>query len=529
MAVNTRSQEQKPQLVKDFWPRFKRGAVIIIVLLQLLILLALAILLNSFGFFKDNPLGTAGALVANAVLGIVASIIVYHVIAKPIKHLLAALIHIAGEPTNSTPPNPNEAHFQKSGFKPVLQTLYQLASDTPDPLEGNKNVQLAANDQHPAITSTVKTPLENALDATICGFVVMNPERKIVFANKATPLRVDTNGVQSLELIFNENDTIEKWWDECEHSAVHAEKTWSRIPNKLPNEENRRFFDVIASYNKGTQSEMVITLVDRTHLYEIGEEELDFIAFAAHELRGPITVIRGYIDVLQDELGTSLQNDQKELFRRLTVSANRLSGYINNILNTSRFDRRHLRMHLTETTVKNVYDTISDDMALRASAQNRLLTVAIPEALPTIGADTASLGEVFSNLIDNAIKYSNEGGSITVSAASKGDLIEFMVEDKGIGMPGSVISNLFQKFYRSHRSRETVAGTGIGLYISKAIIESHGGTISVRSQDGHGSTFTITLPTYKMIADKLKAGNNGNETLITSEGSWIKNHTMYRG
>lgn len=525
MAVEP--SKQKPQLVKDFWPRFKRGAVVIIIILQLLILIALAVLLNSFGFFKDNPLGVAGALVANAVLGIVASVIIYHVVAKPIKHLLAALIHIAGEPTNQTPPNPNEAHFQKNGFKPVLQTIYQLAADTPDPIaEGSANT---ATGPQTAITSSTKALVDAALDSTICGFVVMNPERKITYANKAAPLRVDTNGIQSLELIFGDSDSIEKWWDECEHAAVHAERTWTRIPNKLPNEENRRFFDVIASYNKGTESEVVLTLVDRTQQYEVGEEELDFIAFAAHELRGPITVIRGYLDVLQDELDGTLEDEQKELFRRSIVSANRLSGYINNILNTSRFDRRHLKMHLNETTIKAVYDTIRDDMALRASAQNRLLTVTIPEGLPTVAADTASMGEVFGNLIDNAIKYSNDGGAITVAAASKGDTIEFTVQDFGIGMPGSVVSNLFQKFYRSHRSRETVAGTGIGLYISKAIVESHGGTIAVRSEDGKGSTFTVSLPTYKVVAEKLKAGNNGNETLISSEGSWIKNHTMYRG
>jgi len=522
------ASKQKPQLVKDFWPKFKRSAVGIIIALQLLILIALTLLLNYFGTFKDNPIAMAATLVAQAVLGVVASVVVYHVVAKPIKHLLAALTHVAGEQTNTTPPNPNQASFEKNGFKPVLQTIYQLAADTPNPIDTpvprNPMTQAASTPE-----TITRSPIETALDAALCGFVVMDQKRSIVYANKATPLKIDTSGVPSLDLLFNEHDSIEKWWDECDASAVHAEKTWSRIPNKLPNEEDRRYFDVIATYDKGAAHEVVITLVDRTHLYEVGEEELDFIAFAAHELRGPITVIRGYIDVMQDELGDVLQDDQKELFRRLAVSANRLSGYINNILNTSRYDRRHLRMHLTETTIKAVYDTISDDMSLRASSQNRVLAVTIPSDLPTIAADTASLGEVFGNLIDNAIKYSNEGGAITISATSKGDTVEFSVEDHGIGMPGSVVSNLFQKFYRSHRSRETVAGTGIGLYISKAIVESHGGTIAVRSEDGHGSTFTVSLPTYKMVADKLKASNNGNETVISSEGSWIKNHTMYRG
>ncbi|MGH7218038.1 MAG: sensor histidine kinase [Candidatus Microsaccharimonas sp.] len=521
--------DQKPQFVKDFLPKFKRGAIILIIMLQLLILVALAALLKTSGFFDSDPLGFTAALVAQSILGVVASLIIYRFVARPVKHLLAALTHVAGEHTTTTPPNPNEEQFVKSGLKPVLQTVYQLASDIKDPIQEAHEESIAGVVKTAADEQSVQTILSKALDHSICGFVVMNNDRKIIYASRATPVRVDTNGVQSLDLLFNESDTIEKWWDECDASAVRAEKTWARIPNKLPNEEDRRYFDVVASYNKEAESEVVITLIDRTHLYEVGEQELDFIAFAAHELRGPITVIRGYIDVLSDELSETLAEDQKELFRRLAVSANRLSGYINNILNTSRYDRRHLRMHLSETSMSTVYDTIRDDMALRASSQNRLLTVNIPDGLPTIAADTASLGEVFGNLIDNAIKYSNEGGAISVTAASKGDTVELYVEDRGIGMPANVMSNLFQKFYRSHRSRETVAGTGIGLYISKAIVESHGGTISVRSEDGRGSVFTISLPTYKIVADKLKQGNNSNEAVTGSNGSWIKNHSMYRG
>jgi signal transduction histidine kinase len=520
---------QPPQLVKDFFPKFKRAAIVLIIALQVIILLAIAIALHYFGFFNDNPLAYVSTLVAQSVLGVVASLILFQFIARPIKNLLAAITHIAGEPTSTTPPNPNETHFVKNGLKPVLQTIYQLASATPDPIaDGEKNIGLAISAVH-TVSAETKASVEAALDATICGFVIMNQDRSIAYANKATPLRIDSDGVQSLDLLFNEHDTIQKWWDECEATAVRAERTWTRISNKLPDEEDRRFFDVIASYNKGTASEVVLTLIDRTHAYSADEEELDFIAFAAHELRGPITVIRGYLDVVQDELKDVLQPEHKELFHRLVVSANRLSGYVNNILNTSRYDRRHLKMHLSQTNIKDVYDVVSDDMQLRAGSQARMLTVSIPDGLPDIAADTASLSEVFANLIDNAIKYSSEGGAINVTGVSKGDTVEIAIEDHGIGMPGNVVSNLFQKFYRSHRSRETVAGTGIGLYISKAIVESHGGTISVRSEEGHGSTFTVSLPTYQIVADKLKAGNNGNEVLINNEGGWIKNHTMYRG
>lgn len=523
MAITT---QQK--FAKDFWPYFNGLVATVIVVSQLVILVISAAVLYMFDWIDTNPVAFIGILVAEAFFGTLASLIIYRIVSRPIRDLLAAIIHVSGEPTTTTPPNPNDKRFAKSGFKDVLQTIYELASNDTKTAELAPSASAPSSSTLPVMTASIASILETALNETSTGFVVMNHNREITFANKAAPITVNPKEEQSLSLIFNGQETLDVWLDECDRSAVHAERTWARIPNKLPEEEDRRFFDIVASYDKGAESEVVLTLIDRTNLYNVGEQELDFIAFAAHELRGPITVIRGYLDVLEDELKDVLKDDQHVLFHRLTVSANRLSGYINNILNTSRYDRRHLKMHLSETTVSDIYDTIRDDMDLRADAQNRLLSVAIPTDLPTIAGDPASLSEVFGNLIDNAIKYSNEGGAIKVTAAPKGDMVEVAIEDHGIGMPASVIGNLFQKFYRSHRSRETVAGTGIGLYISKAIVESHGGNISVRSEDGRGSTFTVLLPTFKSVADKLKAGDNSNEGLIDQGSGWIKNHSMYR-
>lgn len=456
------------------------------------------------------------------ILGISASLVLVVYMARPTKDLLAAVIHVAGEPTNTTPPNPNSPRYTKNGFSQALQTIYELAGSDDD----KKPVTDVEKVSQP---QTADDPVKAALDNTTCGFVVMNHDRSISYSNKSAPVHSNQEGKQVLDLLFNGVDTLDAWLDECEQHAVHAEHIWTRIPDRLPNAEDRRFFDVMASYDKGVAHETVLTLVDRTSTYDVSEQDLDFIAFAAHELRGPITVIRGYLDVLDDELSDVLQEDQHELFRRLVVSANRLSGYINNILNTSRYDRRHLKVHLVEDTVPAIYETIRDDMELRASSQNRILSVNFPPDLPTIAADRASISEVMGNLIDNAIKYSNEGGAINVTAVTKGDFVEVSVQDFGIGMPGNVVSNLFQKFYRSHRSRETVSGTGIGLYISKAIVESHGGTISVRSEEGKGSTFTAALPIYSTVAAKLQSGDNSNEGLIEHGNGWIKNHSMYRG
>lgn len=511
-----------PRQANQFWSIFHKQKLIIVIITQILITSIAGAVLILSGAMWFGSIFFWVFIASLLIISLLSNIFIFELSIQPIRDLIAVILNISGERTNLIPPQPNDEKYGDSGFNDALQTLYKLSSTQPDATCLSQKEESKSEDAQ-------VLGIEKALDNSQCGFVALDHDGKIIYANKATPINIDINGVKSLNLIFNGEDTLEKWLERCDTDAVQADYIWTRIPDKLPNEENRRFFDVIASYQKGTNAETVLNLVDRTSAYTVDEENLDFIAFAAHELRGPITVIRGYLDVLEDELSDVLQGDQPELFHRLVVSANRLSSYINNILNTSSYDRRHLKMHLSESTAAEVYDMIKDDMTLRASAQKRLLTVNIPNDLPTIAADRASMSEVFSNLIDNAIKYSHEGGAISVTAKENGGFVDVSVQDNGIGMPDSVVRNLFQKFYRSHRSRETVSGTGIGLYISKAIVESHGGAISVRSEDGRGSVFTVSIPIYSTVADKLKAMDNSNEGLISEGRGWINNHSMFRG
>lgn len=512
MEVNSRP----PKQINSYWLHIRKKTVWIAVCSQILIAAALVPVIFVLPISHEAAMVIYAALAGNVIISVLFTIWLFKTLNRPLKDLLSALIYINDERTALTPPNQNEKRYSNTGFDVALRTVYETTNTSQTSVNDN-----SLNQHYSQVLS--------ALDTTDCGFITFDANRNIQYSNKAAPIQIDQSGQKKLNLLFNGDDTLDAWLDECAESAVHAEKVWVRVPDSLPNQENRRFFDVFASYEKGATSEAVITLVDRTDSYSAEEEDLNFISFAAHELRGPITVIRGYIDVLQDELEDVLQDDQSELFRRLSVSASRLSGYVNNILNTSRYDRRHLKIHLVEDTVTRVYSDVKDDMQLRASSQGRLLSVIIPEDLPTIAADRGSLSEVFSNLIDNAVKYSNEGGTIVVSAEQKGDFVEISVKDSGIGMPGNVMNNLFQKFYRSHRSRETVSGTGIGLYITKAIVDSHGGSIRVTSEEGKGSTFIVAIPTYASIADKLAAGDNSNEALIDSNKGWIKNHAMFKG
>lgn len=514
VAVKSQSPDKAEPQIRDYWKLYHRSAMIITIMMQVVITLIVGVSLL-VGGLPPYGIPFIATILSTIITTTLLNYLIVDFLLTPLRDLSMAITNAAGQKPTGPLANPNIPRYGHNGFKALLQFVYDNAS------AGNT----IGNNTQPANTAQ----LEAALRETKAGFIVMDAQGVIQYANTAAPITTNTAGNKQLQLIFDGEQTIQNWLAGCRESAVHAEKTWVRIPDKLVGDETRRTFNVTANYEKDSPAEVVVVTYDASHIYQPEDDELDFISFAAHELRGPITVIRGYLEVLETELSDHLAIDQKELFKRLIVSANRLSGYINNILNTSKYDRRHLKIHLAEEALVSIYDMIRDDMTMRAQSQRRLLSVEIPPGLPTIAADRSSLSEVISNLIDNGLKYSNDGGAVSMKAEQEGDFVKVSVTDNGIGMPGNVIGNLFQKFYRSHRSRETVAGTGIGLYICKAIIESHGGKITVSSTEGVGSTFSFTIPTYASVAAKLQANDHTNAGLISSSDGWIKNHSRYTG
>lgn len=502
--------KNKVGTINDFRNGHKKKSIALSMFVQLGLFSLFIVVLFTTGLLPQINAMFWVVLSLSVAVSSMVSIFWSYIMNKPLNDILAALSHRANEPSVVTPPNPNEKNNQASGFKSVLDTIYTISTESSEE-------EVSKHDL-----------LTQALNHTSCGIILLDADKKIISANQAAPISKSQTGELFLALDFIDEISINDWIAEQDVDAITAEKRWRRVPTDPRVIKRQRFFDIIASYERGAEAETVIVLVDQSELYLPEEEDLNFIAFAAHELRGPITVIRGYLDVFKQEMNDRFEGDEAELLSRLTISANRLSGYINNILNVAKFDRHHLKVHLREDSIADIYGSIADDMKLRAKTQHRLLNVDIPQGLPTVAADRSSISEVIGNLIDNAIKYSFEGGAVSVSAEIKGDFVEISIVDNGVGMPANVVNNLFRKFYRSHRSRDTVAGTGIGLYICKAFVESHGGSISVSSKEHHGSTFTFTLPIYATVADKLLEDDQLNEGLIRQGGGWIKNHSMYR-
>lgn len=479
---------------------------------QSMSLLALGILLLMSGL--DMLSTVVFFLLPVAVMQLFTFIIVGNYALEPLDFLARTVTQVSDQPHNTTPPNLNGTRHERTGWKLMVDTIYQRAQTATSP---------------PAETATSSIS-KAVLDGLPAGVIALNESRTVMYSNVLAPLGSDPAGKPRIQLEFEEGDALDDWLSHVETSQVKAEKTWSRVQTAAPGTEGRRVFDVAASYQKNGAGgvETLVVTYDQTAKYAVNEDAIDFMALAAHELRGPITVIRGYLDILKPELN-QLTDDQKQLLDRLDVSASRLSGYVGNILNAAKFDRRHLKLHLREDRLTDIYGLVADDLALRASTQGRLLSVTFPDDLPTIAADRNSLSEVIVNLVDNGIKYSREGGQVNLSAAVDGDVVRVSVQDQGIGIPSSVVGNLFSKFYRSHRSKHAVSGTGLGLYISKAIVESHGGKMGVTSVEGEGSTFSFTVPVYSTVADKLLASDAENQGIIETSSGWIKNHSMYRG
>ena len=277
---------KKSIMIRDYWPHYRHRGLGITVLMQVAGTLAIGCALLAAGVVANDA--TFWIILFTIVItSISVNITLFNLLSAPLKDLTSALTHISGEPTIITPPNPNAPRFERDGFKPLLQLIYELASnDVPSQNQDDTN----------------STELTTALNNTAAGFVIFDADKKIVFANGKAPVHTNPEGNTVLDLIFEDEYDLASWLKECEETAVHAERTWQRVASKIIGEEGRKIYDITASYQKGSSAEVVVTLFDRTGLYLPEDEDLDFIAFAAHELRGPITVIRGYLDVLSDEL-----------------------------------------------------------------------------------------------------------------------------------------------------------------------------------------------------------------------------------
>lgn len=221
----------------------------------------------------------------------------------------------------------------------------------------------------------------------------------------------------------------------------------------------------------------------------------EFLAVVSHELRTPIHVMMGFLRILQRGLGGPLTEAQQGYLDKAMGVAEVLSRLVNDILDMSQVRAGAFRVQPEPCDARSLIRDCVSDMRPLAAQKGVELVMDVPEDLPAVRADLARLGQVLINLVSNGIKFTPAGGRVTVSARVDAQAFHLSVRDTGVGIPPTELPRLFQPFTQLDMSlTRQVGGAGIGLSISKAIVEAHGGSIGVTSQTGEGSTFYFTLP-----------------------------------
>ncbi len=258
----------------------------------------------------------------------------------------------------------------------------------------------------------------------------------------------------------------------------------------------RRYYSISVSLinapeGSGTNYWFVIVIRNITAEKELDQLKDDFLQSLTHDLRSPMTAVRGYLQVLGEEMAGPLNDEQKKMIRIMENASTKLLHIVSNLLDSAKMSAGKLKLNIGETNLRQILPNTVEIFYTEAAKKKITLTLDMPEHMNPINLDPQLLERVIINLIGNAIKFTPEGGFITVKFIELSDRVQGQVIDTGNGMPPEFLNRVFKKFEQASGTR---GGTGLGLSICKFVVDAHYGEISVRSKQGEGTTFTFTIP-----------------------------------
>ncbi len=260
------------------------------------------------------------------------------------------------------------------------------------------------------------------------------------------------------------------------HSERHIEV--SAVPIKKPDDEI---------------TGAVVLFHDITELKQLDQIRRDFVANVSHELRTPLSILRGYIEVLLDN--PTSQEESARILSIMERHSKRLGLLLDDVLSLARLESSHAKLELGIVRVEELFNNVAHDWREKSAAKNLKIFVDLPSEPLTLRADEARLHEVLHNLVENAVKFSREGGQIHVQATNRGDEVVLSVADNGFGISKNELPRIFERFYRGDKARSPeLGGTGLGLAIVKHIAQLHGGHVEAESELGKGTTIRVVLP-----------------------------------
>ncbi len=233
-------------------------------------------------------------------------------------------------------------------------------------------------------------------------------------------------------------------------------------------------------------------------LQRLDEIKDEFISMASHQLRTPLTSIKGYLSMLIEGDVGEVTEDQKHLLNEAFISSERMVRLIGDFLNVSRLQTGKFMIDKHPVDLAKLVQREVEGLTVNAAAKNLKFVYKAPKNIPLLNLDENKIQQVVMNFADNAIYYSKEKGKITITLKKIPGFVEFTVKDNGIGVPEKEQAHLFHKFFRATNARRARPdGTGVGLFLAQKVVSDHGGTILFESKEGKGSTFGFRLPLPK--------------------------------
>jgi two-component system phosphate regulon sensor histidine kinase PhoR len=339
-----------------------------------------------------------------------------------------------------------------------------------------------------AAASQERERLIAALNSSVDAVLAVDAEGRITFANQAA------------ERLFerSQGDLVGKpfaWAlpDEEVMEALRASREEGRREDRLIERANRRYFRVIATPIIGGGEWMALVVFhDLSDVRRVEQVRRDFVANVSHELRTPLASIKSVIETLE---GGALEDEAaaRDFLSRADAEVDRLVQMVEELLDLSRIESGELPLAQQPVEMASVLADAVDRLRSQAEKQELTLTVDIAADLPPIIGDGERLARAVVNLLHNAVKFTPAGGSVHVWAGLVESAVVVKVIDSGVGVAPEDLPRIFERFYKSDRARAS-GGTGLGLAVVRHIVEAHGGTVSVESDQGRGSTFSFSIP-----------------------------------
>jgi signal transduction histidine kinase/CHASE3 domain sensor protein len=432
-------------------------------------------------------IGLIGTIVRVAVILAVVAAFLYWAI-FPIRHMAKAAQRVArGERGVKVDERGlGEVRDLAIGFNAAARSLEQSSQDL---AQQNVDLERLAN------------VLRAVLDSTIDGILLSDAEGNMQLANRPLVRLTREMGMSYegpiVERLLSVQDRVkdpEKYRAAMERLRANPdESTFDEFEDSVTGRVYQGFTSLVLD-DRGGFIGRLWTLRDMTEQRELDRLKDDFVATVSHELRTPLTSMMGFLEMIREGEAGALNEEQQRFLAIVYRSSERLQRLVGDLLFVARLDANGLQLQFSDVRVDEIVHESVESVTALARARDVELASDVRD-LPPVWGDRERLAQLVGNLISNAIKFTPPGGRMTVRTFPADGRAVIEVEDTGIGIPKSEQDRLFQRFFRSSTATEqAIPGTGLGLVISKAIAEAHGGTIGVTSDRGQGTCFRVELP-----------------------------------